>query len=74
MVTLVEELFSSFNTVIVALAGGLKTAFVNLIYLNPNADNLVISPIARFVFVMAGVGLATGILYKIFGLIRARKG
>lgn len=74
MSELITELFSSFTTVIEGLASGIKSAFTNLLYVNPAAENPQFSPIVLFIFTMAGLGLATGILYKIFGLIRARKG
>ena len=74
MTQLVEALFRSFTTVIQSLAGGIKNAFNYLIYVDPEVADPTFSPMVVFVFVMAGVGLATGILYKIFGMIRARKG
>lgn len=74
MSALVEELFGSFTVVIENLAGGIKNAFLNLIYVDPAATDPAFSPIVLFVFTMAGIGLATGILYKIFGMIRARRG
>jgi hypothetical protein len=74
MAQLVEELFGSFTTVIESLAGGIKNAFTNLIYVDPAATSPEFSPVVVFVFVMAGIGLATGILYRIFSMIRARKG
>ena len=74
MSELVKEIFSSFTEVIKGLSGGIKDAFTNLIYVDAAATDPQFSPIVLFVFTMAGVGLATGILYKIFSLIRARKG
>lgn len=71
---LVTELFSSFTTVIGGLADGIKNAFENLIYVDPAAAEPAFSPVVLFVFTMAGIGLATGILYKIFSLIRRRRG
>ena len=74
MVGLVEEIFASFTTVIKGLTDGLKEAFSNLIYIDPAATDPKFSPLIVFSFVMAGVGLATGILYKVFGMIRAKRG
>lgn len=73
MTDLIEELFSSFSIVIKGLASGLKEAFGNLIYVDPAATDPVFSPLVIFLFVMAGLGLATGILYKIFGMIQANR-
>ena len=70
---LITAIFESFTTVIEGLADGLKGAFTNLIYVDPAAADPTFSPLVLFVFTMLGLGIATGILYKIFGLIR-RKG
>ena len=72
MSELISEIFSSFSTVITGLADGLKSAFTSLIYTNGTSGEF--SPLVLFVFTMAGLGLATGILYKIFGMVRARRG
>ncbi len=74
MSELITELFSSFSTVITGLASGIKEAFTNLIYVDASAAEPAFSPLVLFIFTMAGIGLATGILYKIFGMVRARKG
>lgn len=72
MSQLITEIFTSFSSVITGLANGLKDAFTSLIYTNGTGGDF--SPLVLFVFTMAGLGLATGILYKIFGMIRARRG
>ena len=75
MSELVQAIFATFTTVIQGLAGGLKTAFSQLLYVDPSASDPVFSPMVLFIFTMAGLGLAAGILYKMFGLIQAhRKG
>ena len=74
MVGLVEDIFSAFSTVIEGLSDGLKAAFSNLLYVDPDVANPQFSPLVLFIFTMAGIALATGVLYKIFGLIRARRG
>ena len=74
MSELISAIFESFTTVIEGLGSGLKTAFTNLIYVDPAATDPAFSPLVLFIFTMAGLGLATGILYKIFGMVRARKG
>ena len=67
---LISTIFSSFTTVITSLAGGLQSAFTQLIY--ANGESGTFSPLVLFLFTMAGVGLAAGILYKIFGLIKGK--
>lgn len=73
MESLITALFSSFSTVIKSLASGLKDAFGMLLYVDPSASDPVLSPLVLFLFTLAGVGLATGILYKMFGLISAHR-
>ncbi len=73
MSELVQAIFATFTTVIQGLAGGLKTAFSQLLYVDPAASDPVFSPMVLFIFTMAGLGLAAGILYKMFGLIQSRR-
>lgn len=74
MDSLITQMFTSFTDVVGGLAGGIKNAFENLIYVDPSASTRVVAELPKFIFITAGVGLATGILYKVFGMIRARKG
>lgn len=69
---LISEIFASFTTVIQGIAEGLKTAFSNLLYVDPAVDNPAFSPLVLFLFTILGLGLATGIIYKVFGLIKRR--
>ena len=71
MTELITAMFSSFTSVITSLAGGLQMAFTQLIY--ANGESGTFSPLVLFVFTMAGVSLAAGILYKIFGLIQSKR-
>ena len=67
---LITAIFSSFTTVITSLASGLQSAFTQLIY--ANGESGTFSSLALFLSTMAGVGLAAGVLYKIFGLIKGK--
>lgn len=73
MTDLVENIFDSFQVVIKGISSGMKDAFENLIYEDPMATSPQFSSLVVFIFVMAGVGIATGILYKMFGLIASRR-
>ena len=73
MSELITAIFSTFTVVIQGLATGLKTAFSQLLYVAPAAENPVFSPMVLFIFTLAGLGLATGILYKMFGLIKSHR-
>ena len=72
MSELISTIFENFSVVIKGLSDGLKTAFSNLIYVDPAATNPVLSPLVLFVFTMLGLGIATRILYKIFTLVKSR--
>ena len=52
----------------------LRSSALRLPSVHPSAADPAFSPLVQFIFVMAGIGLATGILYKMFGLLRRRKG
>ena len=69
---IVETIFDGFGAAIGGLAGGLKMSFNRIVYANGVGG--AFSPLVIFIFVMGGLGLATGILYKIFGMVRRRKG
>ena len=68
---LITEMFSTFSTTISGLAGGVKDMFMNLLYVDPAAETLVLSDFAKFGFVMAGLSLALGLGYFIIRKIRA---
>lgn len=69
---MITEIFSSFTTVITNMAGGLKEAFMNLLYVDPAASEKVISDPVKFLLIFGGVGLAMGMFWKLFGLIRGK--
>lgn len=67
---LITSMFSSFTEVIGGLADGVKSMFMNMLYVDPNAAELVISDFAKFGFVMAGLSMALGLGYFIIRKIR----
>ena len=69
---LISEMFTNFNTVITGIAGGLKDGLEQIIYVDPAATEKVFSTFAKFGFAMAGVGIATGLIYAGVKMIRAR--
>lgn len=69
---LITTIFSSFTDVITNLAGGLSAAFTALIYANGESGSF--SPLVLFILTFAGIGLAAGLLWKIFGLIKGKTG
>lgn len=69
---LVSEMFTNFNTVIQGIANGLKTGIEQILYVDPTASEKVFSTFAKFGFAMAGVGIATGLVYAGVSMVRAR--
>ncbi len=67
---LVTQMFSTFNETITGLAGGVKDMFMNMLYVDPKAEVLVLSDFAKFGFVMAGLSMALGLGYFIIRKIR----
>ena len=67
---LVTQMFSTFNETIKGLAGGVKDMFMNMLYVDPAAEQLVLSDFAKFGFVMAGLSMALGLGYFIIRKIR----
>lgn len=72
MGSMISEIFESFTTVIPALAKGIKDGFMELLYVDPEASTLVISDPVKFLLIFGGIGLAMGVFWKVFGLIRGR--
>lgn len=72
MGSMITEIFQSFTTVIPALARGIKDGFMELLYVDPEASTLVISDPVKFLLVFGGVGLAMGVFWRVFRLIRGR--
>lgn len=81
--TLFGNVWQTFATVTSGLANGIKEAFAGLIYKVTGSagapdvggfdiliDKSTISPLASFLFAIGGFGLAIGIIYGIFRLIR----
>ena len=69
---MVSTIFSSFNEVITGLSNGIKTAFVNILYQDPDAAEKVISDPVKFALIFAGVALATGLVMGAFHFIKNR--
>ena len=70
---MVNTIFSSFTDVISGLSNGIKTAFVNILYQDPDASEKVISDPVKFALIFAGVALASGLVMGAFRWIRNRK-
>lgn len=67
---LFSELFSAFSDTISGLANGIKDAFLNIIFVDPDAATRQVSDLAKFGFLMLGLSMAIGLVYGAFQLIR----
>lgn len=67
---LITQMFSSFSTVITGLATGIKDAAANLIYVDPNSEQKVLSDVIQFIFIIAGLSIAMTVFFMVFRLIR----
>ncbi len=67
---LINQIFIGFTDAIKGIAGGLKSAFEQLIYVDPDATTKTLSDFAKFSFVMMGLSLAFSIIFLIVRKIR----
>ena len=63
-------MFSGFTDTIGGLAGGVKDMFMNILYVDPSASELVLSDFAKFGFLMGGLTMALGLGYFIIRKVR----
>lgn len=70
MSELLSLLFQSFTTVVTGLAGGIKDAASELIYVDPAASTKTLSDVIQFIFIIAGLSIAMTVFFMVFRLIR----
>lgn len=70
MTELFAMIWSTILQTIEGLGSAIKTGFLNLIYVDPNATEKVVSDFAKFGFAMMGFGLGLTILFLIIRKIR----
>lgn len=67
---IVSTIFGSVNEVIDGFVEGIRTAFTNLIWEDPDATEKVLSDFAQFGLVFLGISIAVGIAYTIIRMVR----
>lgn len=72
MADIVSKIFTGFTTTITNLASGIKTAFLNILYENPDAETKVLSSVAEFGLVFLGISMAIGLVYGAIRMVRNR--
>lgn len=68
---LITTMFSGVTDTITGLGTAIKDMFMNLLFVDPSASDLVLSEFAKFSFLLMGVSLALGLGYFIINKIRA---
>ena len=69
---IVSKIFTGFTDTITNLASGVKNAFVNILYENPEAEAKVLSSVAEFGLVFLGISMAIGLVYGAIRLVKGR--
>ena len=69
---IVSKIFTGFTQTITNLASGVKDAFVNILYENPEAETKVLSSVAEFGLVFLGISMAIGLVYGAIRLVKGR--
>ena len=74
--TFVGELFNALvegiNGIIAPMVEAIKTAFLELIYVDPEAETPVLSSIAYFLFSMLGLSIGVGLIWLVISLFKRR--
>lgn len=73
MSDLVVNIFESFGLVIGGLTEGLKNSFEELIYVDASVAEPEFSPLILFLFTLAGVAVATDLVYSVFAMIKGHR-
>lgn len=74
MDSIVSTFSKGFTGIIGDLAKGIKDGFTALLYVDPMAENPVLSAPAQVGLVIGGIALAVGLITGIFGFIRRLRG
>ena len=69
---IVQKIFTGFTQTITNLASGIKDAFLNILYENPEAETKVLSSVAEFGLVFLGISMAIGLVYGAIRMVRGR--
>lgn len=67
---IVTKFGNGFKDIISPLAEGIKNGFSHLIYVDPTAEVKVLSDVAEVGLIVGGAGLAVGLIFGMFHLVR----
>ena len=70
--TLFEAITSGITGIIAPIVNGIKTGFMQLIYVDPSAQTLEVSTLAYFLFAMLGLSIGVGLVWLVISLFKRR--
>ena len=70
--TLFEAITSGITGIIAPMVDGIKDAFLELVYVDPNAAEKEVSVIAYFLFAMLGLSIGVGLIWLVISLFKRR--
>lgn len=69
---LFEALTAGITGIIAPMVDGIKTGFLEVIYVDPSAETPVLSAIAYFLFAMLGLSVGVGLVWLVISLFKRR--
>lgn len=70
--TLFEAITAGITGIIAPIVGGVKDGFLQLIYVDPTAEQKEVSVIAYFLFAMLGLSVGVGLVWLVMSLFKRR--
>ena len=70
--TLFEAITQGITGIIAPIVDGIKTAFMELVYVDPDATEPVVSALAYFLFVCLGLSIGVGLVWLVMSLFKRR--
>lgn len=70
--TLIEAITTGITALITPIAQGLQEGFMAFLYVDPTAEEKVVSDVAIFLFVMLGVSIGVGLVWLAISLFRGK--
>lgn len=70
--TLFEAITQGITGIIAPIVDGIKTGFMELIYVDPEAETPVVSTLAYFLFAMLGLSVGVGLVWLVMSLFKRR--
>jgi len=68
-----QGITSGVTNAVKIIGDGLKTAFMNILYVDPTAETLQLSELSYFLFVIAGLSIGVGLVWLIVSLVKRRR-